>query len=360
MQLVDPDFPHKPRLLVVDDDRLNCDLLKTYLLYLGAEVFTAYDGLQALEMATGDPPDVILMDVSMPRMDGIEATKYLKSHPSTQFVPIVIITALEGDEERIRALDVGADDFITKPYSPILLLVRLRSLLKLKNLNDQVRRRNRLLRQVLNRYMAEEVTEAILRDPDKHLRLGGEAREVTVLFADIRGFTRFTEQHTAAQTVEALNRIFAELTQVIFNNRGTFDKYLGDALMAFYGAPFPGPDDHLRAVQTALEMRSVFERLRAAPDSGLGELGLGIGLHSGEATVGNVGSEIVMDYTVIGDTVNVAKRLQEEARGGEILISEATYQRVQEHVTAEYLDARLIKGRTEPVKVYALQEAKAG
>ena len=357
MELVDSSFQRKPKLLVVDDDRLNCDLLRTYLVHLGAEVATAYDGLQSLEMATTDPPDVILMDVSMPRMDGIEATKYLKAHPATQFVPIVIVTAMEGDEERIRALDAGADDFITKPYSPVLLLVRVRSLLKLKQLNDQLRKRNRLLRQVLNRYVAEEVTEAILLDPDKHLRLGGEAREVTVLFADIRGFTRFTEQHTAAQTVETLNRIFEQLTRVIFDHRGTFDKYMGDALMAFYGAPFPGPDDPLRAAQTAVEMRTVFEALRAEPGSDLGQLGLGIGLHSGEATVGNVGSEMVMDYTVIGDTVNIAKRLQEDARGGEILISEATYERVRDHVTAEYLEARPVKGRAEPVKVYALQSA---
>jgi adenylate cyclase len=207
---------------------------------------------------------------------------------------------------------------------------------------------------VLNRYVAEEVTEAILIDPEKHLRLGGETRDVTVLFADIRGFTRFTEQHTAAQTVETLNHIFAELTRVIFKQHGTFDKYMGDAIMAFYGAPFPGPDDPLRAVQTALEMRSVFEGLRAQSDE-LRDLGLGIGLHSGEATVGNVGSETVMDYTVIGDTVNVAQRLQEGARSGEILISAATYARVGEHVVAKLLETRPIRGRTESVTVYALQ-----
>jgi class 3 adenylate cyclase len=354
MELADPDFPRKPKVLVVDDDRLNRDLLETYLTYLGAQVSTAYDGLHALEVATSDPPDVIVLDVAMPRMTGIEACKYLKAHPSTQFVPVVIVTALEGDEEKIKALEAGADDFITKPYSPVLLLARLRSSLKLKHLNDQLRGRNQLLRQVLNRYVAEEVTEAILIDPEKHLRLGGETRDVTVLFADIRGFTRFTEQHTAAQTVETLNHIFAELTRVIFKQHGTFDKYMGDAIMAFYGAPFPGPDDPLRAVQTALEMRSVFEGLRAQSDE-LRDLGLGIGLHSGEATVGNVGSETVMDYTVIGDTVNVAQRLQEGARSGEILISAATYARVGEHVVAKLLETRPIRGRTESVTVYALQ-----
>jgi class 3 adenylate cyclase len=358
MELVDPGFPRKPKVLVVDDDRLNRDLLETYLTHLGAEVATAYDGLNGLETAIADPPDVIVLDVQMPRMNGIEACRYLKAHPSTQFVPVVVVTALEGDEEKIKALEAGADDFITKPYSPILLLARLRSSLKLKHLNDRLRSRNQLLRQVLNRYVAEDVADAILIDPDKHLRLGGETREVTVLFADIRGFTKFTEQHTAAQAVEALNRVFTELTRIIFKHRGTFDKYMGDAVMAFYGAPFPGPDDTLRAVQTALEMRSAFERLRA--EGNLRELGLGIGLHSGEATVGNVGSEMVMDYTVIGDTVNVAQRLQEDARSGEILVSAATYERVRDRVAAELLEARPIRGRTEPVVVYSLQGEQPG
>jgi adenylate cyclase len=355
MELVGPDFPRQPKLLVVEDDWLNRDVLQTYLTHMGAEVISASDGQMALELATQDPPDLIFMDMNMPRMDGIEACKYLKSHPATQFVPVVIVTALEGDEEKVRALEAGADDFITKPYSSVLLLACARALLKIKHLNDQLRSRNQLLRQVLNRYVAEAVADTILTDPEKYLRLGGETREVTVLFADIRGFTKFTEQHTAAQTVEALNRIFAELTPVVFKHHGTFDKYVGDAIVAFYGAPVSASDDPLRAVQTALEMQDVFERLCAQDGSALHGLGLGIGLHSGEATVGNVGSETVMDYTVIGDTVNVSQRLQESAKSGEVLMSEATYRRVQNYVLAECLEARAIRGRTEPVTVYSLQ-----
>ena len=354
MELVDSDFPRKPKVLVVDDDLLNREVLETYLRHMGAEVLSAYDGVKALEVATADPPDLILMDISMPRMDGIEACRQLKAHPATQFVPIVMITALDGDEEKLRAVEAGADDFITKPYSSVLLMTRARALLKIKHLNDELQERNRLLRQVLNRYVAEEVTNVILTDPEKHLKLGGETREVTVLFADIRGFTEFTEKHTAAQAVAALNRIFSALTRVVFKHHGTFDKYLGDAIMAFYGAPLAGPDDALRAVRTALEMRSLFEGLLDSAGGELHGLGLGIGVHSGEVTVGNVGSETVMDYTVIGDTVNVARRLTEDARASEILISQATYRLVREHVAAELLDARAFRGRTEPVTVYAL------
>ncbi len=354
MELVDKDFPRKPKVLVVDDDWLNRDVLSTYLTHMGADVVSAPDGLKALELAIADPPDLILMDMQMPRMNGMEATKYLKAHPATQFVPIVIITALEGDEEKMKALEAGADDFLTKPYSSPLLMTRARSLLKIKHLNDQLRHRNDLLRQVLNAYVAPEVAEAILVDPEHNLRLGGESRAVTVLFADIRGFTQFSEKHTAAEVVVTLNRVFSELTRVVFLHRGTFDKFLGDAIMAFYGAPVSGPDDALRAVQSALEMQAVFEQLRTAAGGALSDLGLGIGLHTGDATVGNIGSEQLMDYTVVGDTVNVAKRLTEEARAGEVLVSESTYAQVREHVASEWVESRAVKGRTEPVTVYAL------
>ncbi len=354
MGLVDKDFPRKPRVLVVDDDWLNRDVLANYFTHMGAEVTLAPDGFKALEAATSNPPDLIMMDMQMPHMDGIEACGYLKSNPATQFIPIVVVTAMESDETRTRALAAGADDYITKPYSSTLLMTRARALLKIKHLTDQLNARTHLLRQVLNRYVAEEVADTILTDPERQLQLGGETRTVTVLFADIRGFSAFTERHTAAEVVEVLNRVFAALTRVIFKHEGTFDKYLGDAVMAFYGAPVTQRDHPLRAVQTALEMQGVFADLaRAEPR--LAGLGLGVGLHSGEATVGNVGTEKVMDYTVIGDVVNVAKRLTEEAAAGQILMGEATFSHVADIVEAEPLGPRLIRGRSEAVTVYGVQ-----
>lgn len=359
MELVGPEFPRKPLVLVVDDSPLNRDVMAAHFLAAGAEVRMASDGMKALEMATRDPPDLILLDVQMPRMDGFETCKHLKAHPATQFVPVVIVTALDTDEDKIKAIESGADDFLTKPYSSLMLMTRARALLKIKYLTDQLHARNRLLRRVLNRYVPEEVADTILTDPEKHLQLGGEAREVTVLFADIRGFTTFTEKHPAEQVLETLNHIFSQLTPLIFKHRGTFDKYLGDAILAFYGAPLSWPDDALRAAQTAVEMQTVFERLHQEAPETFRILGLGIGLHSGEATVGNIGSETVMDYTVIGDTVNVARRLQEDARSGEILMSEATWRQVQSQVVAERLGPHPIQGRTESVIVYALRPRPA-
>jgi class 3 adenylate cyclase len=354
VELVDEDFPRRPKVLVVDDDRLNRDLVAAFFTHLGADVTPVPDARQALERAAADPPDLIIMDLAMPGMDGVEATRALKDVPATRFIPIIMLTVLDSDAERIRALQAGADDFITKPYTSLLLLTRARALLKLKRLNDQLAQRTELLRSTLSRYMAPEVAEAILQDPERRLRLGGESRAVTVLFADIRGFTRFTEQHTAAQVVAVLNRVFAALTPVVFKHHGTFDKYLGDAIMAFYGAPLTYPDDALRAVRTALEMQMVFARLPAeAPD--LAGLGLGIGLHTGDATVGNVGVENAMDYTVIGDTVNVARRLTEDAQAGQILISQAVYDAVRARIRALPLGARPIRGRREAVAVWEVE-----
>jgi class 3 adenylate cyclase len=185
------------------------------------------------------------------------------------------------------------------------------------------------------------------------MRLGGELRAVTVLFADIRGFTRFTEQHSAPEVITALNTIFESLSEVVFLHHGTFDKYLGDGLMTFFGAPVAEQDDAQRALDTALEMQRRFVGLRKKHRADFEGLGLGIGLHSGDAVVGNIGSEAVMDYTVVGDVVNVAKRLQERASGGQILLSEATFQQVKVK-GAEPMEGIELPGRQELVRAYRI------
>lgn len=341
-----------PRILVADDDWLNRDLLQTYLTASGCEVLTASDGRAALDHALNNRLDLALLDVQMPRLDGLTLCQILKGAPETRFVPVVIVTAMDREDERLRAIEAGADDFVLKPYSSIVLLTRVRSLLQLKKLHDEIEARNRLLRQVLDRYVHEDVADIILTDPERYLKLGGEIRHVTVLFADIRGFTLFTESHSGPEVIETLNRVFQALSVLIFAHKGTFDKYLGDGLMAFYGAPLAAEDDAQRAVQTAIEMQRWFGKLRSEPD--LAKLGLGIGLHSGEAVVGNIGSEKVMDYTVVGDVVNIAKRLQERARRGQILISRETFE-LNPGIVASPPSRVRLPGRKEPTTVYVLK-----
>ena len=350
-------YERRPRILVADDDWLNRDLLQAYLTSSGCEVVTAADGETALRLALNLPPDLALIDVQMPRMDGLELCRRLKNTPATRFVPVVIITALDSEEEKLSAFEVGADDFITKPYSSIVLLARVRSLLRIKRLHDEVESRNALLRKVLDRYVAEDVADVILTNPERYLKLGGETRQVTVLFADIRGFVRYTEQHTGPEVIRTLNQVFQALSKVVFAHKGTFDKYLGDGLMAFYGAPVAGEDDAQRAVATAVEMQRLFANLRKDPAVDMEGLGLGIGLHSGEAIVGNIGSEQVMDYTVVGDAVNVAKRLTDIAQSGQILFSQDTFQELK-GVQAKKRRAVKLPGRGEQVIPYLIEAAR--
>ncbi len=344
-------------ILVVDDDIRNAELLETYLTRVGDyRVIIAQDGVEALERVEAEDPDLILLDVMMPRMDGYQVCARLKGDQSTRFIPIVMVTALHGTEERIKALEVGADDFVSKPFNIYELLARVKSLIRIKHLHDELEKKNELLFNVLNRYMAQEVSSLILEDPERHLKLGGESRRVTVLFADIRGFTKFSETHSPDQVVDILNAVFSELIKVVFKWKGTFDKYLGDAVMAFYGAPVSYEDDTWRAIRTAWELRQVFNDLVGSwGDSEMAELGLGIGLHCGEAVVGNIGSERVMDYTVIGDTANVARRLQELADKGQILISQAIYSEVEERLQAVRLSPQRVHGRQEPIVCYEIK-----
>ena len=340
----------RPTVLVADDDWLNRDLLKVYLTNGGFRVEAFVNVEEAWHaVETVLKPDIVLSDMQMPKMDGLGLCQRLKQNPTTQFVPVVIVTGLDDDEDRLRAINAGADDFVTKPFNSLVLLTRVRSLLRIKFLYDELESRNILLRQVLNRYVDEEVANIILTNPEKYLKLGGETRYVTVLFADVRGFTRFTENNTPTKVVETLNKVYNQFIEVVFEHKGTFDKFLGDGLITFFGAPVSQEDDTLRALKTALEMQRRFGNLEEEINRGLKAplRGVGIGIHAGEAIVGNIGSERAMDYTVIGDTVNTARRLQEEAGPGEIFISEAVYKQMPQ-AKALLLEPKLLHGKTEP------------
>jgi class 3 adenylate cyclase len=342
-----------PKIVVADDDWLNRDLLLNYLTAAGCEVQAFDNGHDALQAIQESLPDLALLDNHMPEMTGLEVCRSIKGDERTQFIPVVIVTAMDSEKDELNAIEAGADDFIAKPFNSVIMLTRVRSLLRIKHLHDELERRNELLNQVLTRYVAQEIADTVLADPERHLKLGGETRDVTILFADLRDFTPFSASHTAPQVVDSLNLIFNELVEIIFDYKGTFDKFMGDAIMAFFGAPISGDNDLERALQAALEMQSRFAKLRKESPN-LTPLGLGIGVHFGEVIVGNIGSERMMDYTVIGDTVNISRRLQEAARPGEILISEATYQ-MAPRLQVKTIGEKFLPGRTDPVLTYALK-----
>jgi class 3 adenylate cyclase len=356
----DGQLPTAPRrILVVDDFAPNVELLEALLLAVGYDVLMAYSGEEALAIAVAEQPDLILLDVMMPGMNGFQVCERLKHDEITMFIPVVLLTALDQVEDKVRGLDAGADDFLTKPFNKVELMARVRSLLRIRTLSQQIEQKNRLLFRLLNRYVSEEIVADIMTNPEQRLRLGGEKKDVAILFADIRGFTTFSEGASAEKVVEVLNECFRDITEVIFKHRGTFDKYLGDCILAFYGAPVAFGDDIERALFTAIEMQQVFELINARwTDPAMQKLGLGIGINYGEVVVGNIGSERLMDYTVIGDNVNLAQRLEQVAQRGQIVISEALYKRACHIVDADEMPPLTVKGKREPVTAYLVKGLK--
>jgi class 3 adenylate cyclase len=328
------------------------ELLEAHLIAAGYEVAVAYDGKEALEKIFQETPDLVLLDIMMPKIDGYEVCRRTKENDKTKFIPIIMITALTEVEDKIKGIEVGADDFMNKPINKIELLTRVRSLLRIKNLHDQLEKsyreievKNQIMSNILNRYIAGEVVKQVVENPQKYLHLGGEDKVVTVIFADIRGFTGFTTKNPAQKVVNILNSCFSKMTENIFHHKGTFDKYMGDSIMTFFGAPISYEDDAIRALRTAVEMRDSFETVKKSwNDKDFNRLGLGIGINTGKVVVGNVGSERVMDYTVIGNNVNIARRLQEHAPKGAIIISDSTYSKVKEKVIVKKLLPISLKG----------------
>ncbi len=344
------------RILVVDDISANVELLEALLSVQGYDVSMAFDGYEALDKALTDDPDLILLDVMMPGLNGFEVCEQLKRQEWTRSIPIVLLTALDQIEDKVRGLDAGADDFLTKPFNKVELLARVRSLLRIRRFHNEIEQKRRLLYRLLNRYMSEEIVAELLADPENRLKLGGEKKEVAVLFADIRGFTSFSETITAERVVEVLNECFNEITEAIFRNHGTFDKYVGDCVLAFYGAPISDGNDLQRALNTALEMQQRFSMLLERwTDPAMRALGLGIGLHIGEVVVGNIGSLRLMDYTIIGDNVNTAQRLEQVALRGQIVISQTIYERARSYIQASPMPPVYLKGKRDPVTAYLLE-----
>ncbi len=344
---------NKPRILVVDDNPTNIRMVRSMLSDTPYEIFEAHNGLEALENVVEIAPDLIITDVIMPKMDGFTLVKSLRETPDGDAIPVLMVTSLHELKIKLKGLEAGADDFLTKPFISVELQARVRSLLRIKLLHDELETKNKVLARVLTRYISEDIAKLILSDPDQNLRLGGESCEASILFADIRGFTDFSELHSPSHVTAMLNRIFQVLTEPIFQFDGTLDKYLGDAVMAFYGAPVPTDDHAERALYTAWLMQDRFRQLREQHED-MQSLGLGVGICTGEVIVGNIGSERLMDYTVIGQTVNMAKRLQEHAKATQILIEERTYQAIQEHIEARRVDVPVLQEYRQLSQIYEI------
>jgi class 3 adenylate cyclase/CheY-like chemotaxis protein len=360
----------RPRVLVVDDHEQNVELLEAYLAG-GYEALKAYNGEEALEKARADPPDLILLDVIMPGLNGYEVCRRLKQGEETRFIPVVMVTALQEKEERIKGLEAGADDFLTKPVDQVELLARVKSLLRIKQFHDESARLNRELKEIngaleqkvteqvehiqrmegLKRYLSPQVAEELITEGTTVGRV--KRKNLTVFFTDIRGFTNTAEETEPEDLLEILNRYFSEMVQIVFDYGGIVGKFMGDGIMGFIGDPYECPDHAERAVKMALDMQSRVKLLSEEwPFNDILSLGIGIGINTGYVTVGNVGSPLHMDYTTVGKNVNLAARLEQEAKPGQTLISQRTYSVVKHMVEVEKPREIEVKGFAKPVMVY--------
>jgi adenylate cyclase len=347
------------RLLVVDDTAENRELLERRLARAGYEVTCAVDGEEALHRLETTEFDGVLLDVLMPGIDGFEVLTRIRSTHSTSDLPVIMATALNATEDIVRAFQLGANDFVSKPFEMPVVLARLATHLKMKSTLEKVESlarelqiRNAFIRRTLGRYVSDEIATDILENPDS-LQVGGERRGVSILLSDLRGFSTLTETLPATDVLRVLNNYLGAMAEVVHEHGGTIDEFIGDAVLAFFGAPRAGEDDARRAVHCALAMQcamvGVNERNLAL---GLPAVELGIGIATGDVIVGNVGSDRRSKYGAVGSTVNLATRIESFTLGGEILVCSDTLDDSGTGIlVAESKDVRP-KGYEDPIRIH--------
>ena len=333
----------RPLILAVDDEAGTRALLRKLLERQGYDVVEAVDGESALRVVDEQMPDLVCLDVMMPAPGGIEVCERLRRQPQYAGLPILLLTALDRPEDKARGLEAGANDFLSKPFDASELTARLRSLLRTKALQDR-------LADVLGRYVSTSVAAEVLRDPFS-VSLGGDRRRVSTLFADVRGYTALAAEHPPEMTLDLLNRFLTVVSDAVERHGGTVADFIGDGVVSFFGAPVGHSDDPERAVRAALAMQDAVMRLEIPTLPGI-RLHLGIGVTTGEVIAGNIGSERRMHYTVVGDPVNVASRLQTAAGPGQILVDELTHERVSAIVASQDLGSLRLAGKSDWVHAF--------
>ena len=330
-------------ILVVDDEPANRALLRKLLTHHGYDVVEAEDGEGALVAVEEHDPDLVCLDVMMPRPDGVEVCQRLRSQPRHAGLAILLLTALDRPEDRARGLEAGANDFLSKPFDEIELTARIRSLLRTKALQDRIG-------DLLGQYVSESVAAEALRDPYA-VSLGGDRRHATALFADVRGYTALASEQPPEVILDLLNSYLTVVMDAVEAEGGTVADLLGDGIFAFFGAPVMHSDDPARAVRAALAMQEAVASLEIPSMPGV-RLQTGIGITTGEVIAGNIGSERRMHYAIVGEAVNLASRLQAAAGPGQILIDEPTHAIVDGLVQAQDLGSLRLTGKGAWVQAY--------
>jgi class 3 adenylate cyclase len=388
-----------PLILIVDDNPTNLDILQARLAPHNYEIVTATDGEEALATAREKQPDLILLDIMMPKMDGIEVCRHLRADPSLPFMPIIMVTAKADSKDVVAGLEAGADEYLTKPVDHAALVARAKSMLRIKALHDtvldqaarleeqsaQLAEWNRTLEQKvaeqvveleragrLKRFLSPQLAELIVSKGDEeflesHRReitvvfcdlLESHRREITVVFCDLRGFTAFSETGEPEEVMEVLREYHEAMGNLIFRFEGTLERFAGDGLMVFFNDPLPCPDPAARAVKMAIAMRECVGELCAKWRKRGHLLDFGTGIAQGYATLGKIGFEGRFDYAAIGTVTNLASRLCDEAQAGQILISQRVYAAVEKLAQVEPVGELVLKGFHRPISAFEVLGVK--
>ena len=365
------------RILVADDTPANVRMLEKRLQHNGYDVVVARDGEEALAVAHATHPDLILLDIMMPKVDGIAVCRRLKGDPAFPFTPIIMVTAMADSKDVVAGLEAGGDDYLTKPVDQQALVARVRSMLRIKALHDTVQAQTaelarwnatleeRVARQLaelervgrLKRFFSPQLAELIVRggadDP-----LVSHRREVTVVFIDLRGFTAFAERAEPEEVMGVLREYHARMGALVLASEGTLERFTGDGMMIFFNDPVIVPDAVERAVRMTVAMRDGVDELAARWRKRGHELHAGLGVAQGYATIGAIGFEGRLDYGAIGTVTNLAFRLCAEAATGQILISQSVYAAAGDLIDAESIGELTLKGFQRPVAAYNVRALK--
>lgn len=359
------------KILIVDDIEQNIRLLDAVLSPRGYAIITATNGVHALDQVRAEKPDLILLDVMMPQMDGYETVRRLRADEATRFVPVIMVTSLDAAQEKVKAIEAGADDFINKPFNHSELLARVKSLLRIKEYHDTIESQSaqltewnrtletRVQEQVqelermgrLRRFLGPQLAELAMSSEQAHL-FDSHRREIAAVFADMRNSTGFADSTEPEEVLVVMREYHAEISKIIVRHRATIEHIAGDGIMTFFNDPFPVSNPAESAVRMAVEMRDRVTELHEQWKKRGFNLGFGVGVALGYATLGVFGSEDFFHYGGVGTVLNLAARLSSEAQNGQILISPRVQSVLEKSIQVEPVGELTLKGITNPIAAY--------